>query len=314
MPIRWTRSVFSPAMCNRRKMYSVCDVQASKLVANRINMLPDTVNKHDPQDPTSLTPSTRARLSTSSKSNSTSRPLRIGIPIDYNIAELHPSIRASWLQTLKHLQTTHSATLHPISLPSTRHALSAYYILAPAEASSNLAKYDGIRYGFRAPGPDSTPDSVLYAKTRGQGFGAEVKRRILLGSFSLSASAMDNYFIQAQRIRRIVQRDFDAVFANPNPLVEGADAADNKENKVDVIVCPTAPKPPMPIEEVDQDPLHVYTNDIFTVPASLAGLPAISVPAGSERGIGMQVLGQFGDDGSVLDVGEMLEGMRKAAD
>jgi aspartyl-tRNA(Asn)/glutamyl-tRNA(Gln) amidotransferase subunit A len=277
----------------------------------------ESLNKYDSLDPTSLLPTTRSRLpSTSPKARS--RPLRIGIPTDYNIAELQPAIRRSWLQTLLNLRSKHSATLHPISLPSTRHALSAYYILAPAEASSNLAKYDGVRYGRRAPGPDGTPDSVLFAKTRGQGFGAEVKRRILLGAFSLSANAMDNYFIQAQKIRRLVQQDFNAVFSSPNPFLERANtsesentASSTEEPGVDVILCPTAPTPPVKLKELSGDPLDAYMNDVFTVPASLAGLPAISIAVRSENGIGMQVLGQFGADGLVLDVAEMVEGMKR---
>lgn len=276
----------------------------------------ETLNKYDSLDPTSLLPSTRSRLS-STATKVRSRPLRIGIPAEYNVAELHPAIRKSWLQTLLNLQSAHGASLHPISLPSTGHALSAYYILAPAEASSNLAKYDGVRYGRRAAGPDGTPDSVLFAKTRGQGFGAEVKRRILLGAFSLSTNAMDNYFIQAQKIRRLVQQDFDAVFSTPNPLLEQAnrseselEASSSEESKVDVILCPTTPTPPVQLQELSQNPLDAYTNDVFTVPASLAGLPAISVPVRSGgEGIGMQILGQFGQDGLVLDVAEMVEGL-----
>ncbi|KAF2203399.1 glutamyl-tRNA amidotransferase subunit A [Delitschia confertaspora ATCC 74209] len=270
----------------------------------------DTLNKYDPQDPTSLLPSTRSRLRSSKPR---SRPLRIGIPVEYNITSLHPHIRSTWLSTLHYLQETHGAILQPISLPSTRHALSAYYILAPAEASSNLAKYDGVRYGTRAPSPDGTPESVLFAKTRGQNFGKEVKRRILLGAFSLSAKAMDNYFIQAQKIRRLVQKDFDAVFKRSNPLLEESFSAVSSDSpNVDVIICPTAPTPPPTLESLsNQDPLDAYMNDVFTVPASLAGLPALSVPIEREaKGVGMQVLGQFGDDSTVLDVSEMLEGMK----
>ncbi|KAF2274108.1 glutamyl-tRNA amidotransferas-like protein [Westerdykella ornata] len=273
----------------------------------------DALNFHDPQDPTSLLPSTRRRLGRPV----TQRPLRIGIPLDYNISSLDPTVRKTWMHALKALQQK-GHTLHTVNLPATRHALSAYYILAPAEASSNLAKYDGVRYGSRAEGPDGTPDSVLFAKTRGRGFGDEVQRRILLGAFSLSAQAMDNYFIQAQKIRRLVQRDFDGVFSARNPLLTSAssEAEGHREGAgVDVLVCPTAPTPAPELAKVkNQDPVDAYMNDVFTVPASLAGLPAVSVPVkmretqGSGAGIGMQVIGQFGDDGLVLDVGEELMG------
>lgn len=285
---------------------------------------------HDARDPTNITSSSRSRILSHLEtprlaSRLTSLPLRIGVPLEYNISELTPSIRRAWLLSLAQLQKQ-GHTIRPVSLPATKHALSAYYVLAPAEASSNLAKYDGVRYGTRAEGPDSNgqPDGYLYANTRGKGFGAEVQRRILLGTFSLSADAMDNYFIQAQRVRRLVQRDFNAVFAAGHPFAAGEpeiarpDAAD-----VDVIVCPTAPSAPPRLADVSpgssSSPLDAYVNDVFTVPASLAGLPAISVPvtvseserdADADEVAGIQVIGQYGDDELVMKVGELLEGQR----
>ena len=269
----------------------------------------DTINVHDPQDPTSLSPSTRSRLITHTDTKSA---LRIGIPLEYNISSLEPAVRKTWLHALSLLQAR-GHTLHPVHLPATKHALSAYYVLAPAEASSNLAKYDGVRYGSRADGIDGTPESVLFAKTRGQGFGPEVQRRILLGAFTLSAQAIDNYFIQAQKVRRLVQQDFDNVFAAPNQLVVGEGKA-NAEG-MDVLLCPTTPTLAPLLEEVEeQDPLQAYMNDVFTVPASLAGLPAISVPTPvvekegtfKNRYAGMQIIGQYGHDKMVLDVGKEL--------
>ena len=167
--------------------------------------------------------------------------------------------------------------------------------------------------------PD-TAGGYLYANTRGAGFGAEVKRRILLGAFTLSADAIDNYFIQAQRVRRLVQRDFDATFRLRNPLLPSAiaeNAGADKENAVDVLVCPTAPSLPPTISSLkDASPIKAYTSDVLTVPASLAGLPALSVPVpladvqdGGPQSVGMQVIGQYGDDDLVLDVGALLEGM-----
>ncbi|QKX60153.1 uncharacterized protein TRUGW13939_07296 [Talaromyces rugulosus] len=294
----------------------------------------DVLNDHDSRDPTNLSPNSRSRISDllsqpQFSSRLASRPLRIGVPLEYNIAELTPSLRRAWLSALTSLERQ-GHSLHPVSLPSTKHALSAYYILAPAEASSNLAKYDGIRYGTRASGPDSeegVTNGHLYARTRGTGFGAEVQRRILLGSFSLSADSMDNYFIQAQRIRRLVQRDFDSVFAMRNPLGTGAGAgadaavlADYENDKVDVIIGPTSSSPPPSLASVLNDAegtfasLDSYVTDALTVPASLAGLPAISVPvpiledAGSGLNkVGIQIIGQYGDDNLVLRVGEVLE-------
>jgi aspartyl-tRNA(Asn)/glutamyl-tRNA(Gln) amidotransferase subunit A len=269
----------------------------------------DALNVYDPHDPTSLSPSTRSRLPIEHDSHAL---LRIGVPLDYNISSLEPAVREAWLRSLARLEAL-GHTLHPVRLPATKHALSAYYVLAPAEASSNLAKFDGVRYGSRAEGIDGTPESVLFAKTRGQGFGPEVQRRILLGAFSLSAQAIDNYFIQAQKVRRLVQQDFDRVFAAPNPLV--VDDAKLKKDGVDVLLCPTAPTLAPTLDEVEkQGPTQAYMNDVFTVPASLAGLPAISVPAeyhvynNSNRSPpAMQVIGQYGHDKLVLDVAKQLQ-------
>jgi aspartyl-tRNA(Asn)/glutamyl-tRNA(Gln) amidotransferase subunit A len=230
---------------------------------------------------------------------------RIGVPTEYNIEEMSDAVREAWVRTLS-LLASNGHEIIPISLPTTKHALSAYYVLAPAEASSNLAKYDGVRYGTRSKNHAETAGGLLYSETRGQNFGKEVKRRILLGAYSLSADAIDNYFIQAQKVRRLVQKDFDAVFKMANPI---RDDYTTPPDGVDYIVCPTAPTPPPLLDDLRKaTPLEAYINDVFTVPASLAGLPAISVPAPSaehvssveENFIGMQVIGQYGDDYGVL--------------
>lgn len=295
---------------------------------------PDVLNQHDHRDPTSLSPSTRSRITDqlaepSLSKRLVSRPLRVGVPIEYNITELAPPVREAWLASLRHLQKQ-GHTIHPVSLPATKLALSAYYVIAPAEASSNLAKYDGIRYGSRAEGPDSGtgPDGYLYARTRGEKFGPEVQRRILLGAFTLSANAMDNYFIQAQKVRRLVQADFDNAFSRPNPLASSASGSSTTESDpqhlpnnlgVDVLISPTAPSYPPDLSSLTDPnipPVNAYISDVFTVPASLAGLPAISVPARSPESeqdtdmIGIQVIGQFGDDDLVMRVGDILEGAR----
>ena len=281
----------------------------------------DAINVYDEQDPTSLSPSTRKRIAASSIHTKSQTRLRVGVPIECNITELSSSVRQAWQETLHRLQSL-GHTIHSVSLPTTTSALSAYYVLAPAEASSNLAKYDGVRYGTRAEGPDDQ-DGVLFAKTRGRGFGPEVKRRIVLGAYTLSAKAIGNYFIQAQKVRRKVQDDFDRVFRAPNPLrvgiqpdTQGVDG--ETADGVDVLVCPTAPNLPPALESLkNQSPVDAYTNDVFTVPASLAGLPAISIPVPNSAGrssdgdacpfVGMQVIGQFGNDELVLDVARALE-------
>ncbi|ENH65673.1 Glutamyl-tRNA(Gln) amidotransferase subunit A [Fusarium oxysporum f. sp. cubense race 1] len=244
-------------------------------------------------------------------------------PLEYNIDELDPSIRAAWVSAASALEAQ-GATLVPISLPSTKEALCAYYVLAPAEASSNLAKYDGVRYGKRGEGSDAVGET-LYSDTRGEGFGEEVKRRILLGTYSLSSEAIDNYFIQAQKVRRMVQKDFDRVFRLDNPLYEPAqfDLSDMAEAtgmedktgpvQVDFILSPTAPTFPPRLEDLkQQSSVDVYMNDVFTVPASLAGLPAVSVPAkveGSQFPAGLQVIGQYWDDQRVLQLAEKLKSL-----
>ena len=207
---------------------------------------------------------------------------RIGVPMEYNIEEMSDSVRQAWIRTLTFLESQ-GHTIVPISLPTTKQALSAYYVLAPAEASSNLAKYDGVRYGVRSEGLNDDTGGPLYAETRGQNFGAEVKRRILLGAHSLSATAIDNYFIQAQKVRRLVQMDFDAVFTMQHPL---RDHVNPPKLGVEFIICPTAPtQPPRLFDVKHSTPLDAYMNDVFTVPASLAGLQ--NLPSGRFTYLGL---------------------------
>ncbi|KAI1483258.1 amidase signature enzyme [Daldinia eschscholtzii] len=294
--------------------------------------------EHDPNDPTSLPSHVRQRCAAERRGydswnpgqNGTIQGLTFGIPIEYNIEELDPRIRQGWLTAAQKIEEL-GGRIVPVSLPSTKNALSAYYVIAPAEASSNLAKYDGIRYGQRNREQASDSfEGILYGKTRETGFGSEVKRRILLGSYTLSSEAMDNYFIQAQKVRRLVRRDFDRVFKLSNPLEDQQpfDLSDMEdtvhlENKfgpaqVDFLLCPTAPTTPPLLEDVmRQTPLDSYMNDVFTVPASLAGLPAISVPmdipvdpSDEEQKLlsfgGMQLIGQYWDDARLLSVADVL--------
>lgn len=280
----------------------------------------ELLDRHDPKDPTALPESVRmrAREQVDERPGQRAKRLRIGVPEEYNVTQLAHEVRSAWVELLFSLQKA-GHIVHSVSLPTTRQALSAYYVLAPAEASSNLAKYDGIRYGTRTSDPDASPKNnlPLYAQTRGEGFGDEVKRRILLGAYTLSSEAIDNYFIQAQKVRRLVQEDFDRVFDFPHPLLRSEAARASASAGVDILITPTAPTLPPTVEEVEkQTPVERYMNDVFTVPASLAGLPAISVPwstptnlkRSDELGsIGMQVIGQFADDGLVLEAAEMIE-------
>lgn len=237
------------------------------------------------------------------------------MPKEYHTKELQPCVRQAWNDTLSALQA-HGHSIHPISLPATKLALSAYYIIAPAEASSNLAKYDGVRYGSSSDHNEhQRNDKVLYSATRNSKFGDEVKRRILLGSYSLSATAIDNFFLKAQKVRRIVQRDFDKVFDLPHPLLKtGRPATSNSSNKVDVIVCPTAQSVAPKWKDIaEQDLVDTFSADVLTVPASLAGLPAISIPVSNPDStqdlgpIGMQVIGQYGDESTVFAAAMAIE-------
>jgi len=293
------------------------------------------LSSYDPQDPTSISFDVltgRGKSSTSEQKNKFKhipnerlKQLKIGVPVEYNIKELQPIIRRAWTRILSQLQEKGHLII-PVSLPSTKLTLSAYYVLAAAEAASNLAKYDGVRFGTSSSESDRA-GTVLYDSVRGNGFGEEVKRRILLGSYSLSSEAIDNYFIQAQKVRRMVQRDFDRVFKKQNPLrapvqfdLSDVDERVEMENKlgpaqVDVLICPTAPTLPPLLEEVNkQESVDSYMNDVFTVPASLAGLPAVSVPvyigprSDNIPFAGIQAIGQYWDDRFVLGVGHIIEG------
>ncbi len=217
------------------------------------------------------------------------RGLRIGIPKEYRLEGTPKAILDLWQQGMAWLQEA-GAQIREVSLPHTKYALPAYYIVAPAEASSNLARYDGMRFGLRVPGKDLIE---TYAKTRAAGFGAEVRRRIMIGTYVLSAGYYDAYYLQAQKVRTRIKQDFDEVFES-----------------VDLILSPTAPSAAFGIGEKQDDPIQMYLNDVFTVPANLAGLPGISVPAGlSAEGLplGLQLIGRPFDEPTVLQAAHVLE-------
>ncbi len=230
-------------------------------------------------------------------------------------------MRQAWLDALSLLQDR-GHSICSVSLPATKSALAAYYVIAPAEASSNLAKYDGVRYGNKLVEGDGT-ENILYAATRGAGLGGEVKKRILLGSYSLSADAIDNYFIKAQKVRRLVQNDFNNVFSFPHPLLSHDDKPYMDEG-VDVIITPTAQSlPPKLSTLAKRGSVEAFNDDVLTVPASLAGLPAISVPVPIEglksrfqdlpHSVGLQILAQYGDDDSVFEIAKEVEDMSPIA-
>ena len=215
--------------------------------------------------------------------------LKVGVPKEYRVEGMSREIEALWDQGIAWLKAA-GATIHEISLPHTKYALPAYYIVAPAEASSNLARYDGVRYGLRVKGDDLID---TYEGTRAAGFGKEVKRRILIGTYVLSAGYYDAYYLKAQKVRTLIKRDFDEAW-----------------NKVDVVLTPTTPSPAFAQGEKTGDPLAMYLEDIFTVTVNMAGLPGLSVPAGlSGEGtpLGLQLIGKPFDEGTLFRAGKAIE-------
>jgi aspartyl-tRNA(Asn)/glutamyl-tRNA(Gln) amidotransferase subunit A len=216
---------------------------------------------------------------------------RIGIPKEYRVDNMPAEIDALWEQGIAWVKDA-GATVVDVSLPHTQYALPAYYIIAPAECSSNLARYDGVRYGQRVL-PESSGLQDMYAATRAAGFGDEVKRRILIGTYVLSAGFYDAYYTQAQKVRTLIARDFDHAWAH-----------------CDLLLTPTAPSAAFALGEKSADPLAMYLNDVFTVPSSLAGLPAMSVPAGLDAQglpLGLQIIGKALDEQGVLNAGLAIE-------
>jgi aspartyl-tRNA(Asn)/glutamyl-tRNA(Gln) amidotransferase subunit A len=242
---------------------------------------------HDPKDSTSVK---RAVPDYVAALNGGIGGLRIGIPKEYRMDGMPKEIEEFWQKGAKMLEDA-GAEIVDISLPHTKYALPTYYIIAPAEASSNLARYDGVRYGLRVDGKGGIQD--MYESTRGAGFGQEVRRRILIGTYVLSAGYYDAYYIKAQKVRACISRDFGQAF-----------------KKCDVILTPTAPSDAFAIGEKQDDPIKMWLGDIFTVPASLAGLPALALPAGLSNNnlpLGLQLIGRPFDEETVLRVGGVLE-------
>ncbi|WP_337100865.1 Asp-tRNA(Asn)/Glu-tRNA(Gln) amidotransferase subunit GatA [Paenibacillus sp. YIM B09110] len=215
--------------------------------------------------------------------------LRIGVPKEYLGAGIDPRVKEAVMKALQVYESM-GATWEEVSLPHTDYAIATYYLLASSEASSNLARFDGVRYGVRADDAANLID--MYRKSRSQGFGPEVKRRIMLGTYALSSGYYDAYYLKAQKVRTLIKQDFDQVF-----------------EKFDLIIGPTAPTPAFRIGEQVGDPLTMYLNDICTIPVSLAGIPAISVPCGIADGlpIGLQIIGKAFDESTVLRAAHAFE-------
>lgn len=277
-----TVGIFSKKMDTMKRVFKVLDT-------------------HDDKDPTSLSPNTRNLIKLPKGT------LTFGVVEEFNLKEISPEVQEAWHQIILDIMAM-GHQVKALSLPMIKLALPAYYTLAPAEASSNLARYDGIRYGHRSPQGD-TDNGVSFAPTRSEGFGKEVQRRILLGTCNLSAEAYSNHFLKAKNVRQLLCNDFDKVFKmkNVHSTIEG-----NPEG-VDFIITPTtmtqAPLLDTFNSEDNKNPIKSYVNDVLTVPISLAGLPAISIPRKNSLNdipSGIQLFGQFGDDYRLLDVAESL--------
>ena len=214
---------------------------------------------------------------------------KIGIPKEYRVDGMSEEIEKLWNDGKNYLKNC-GAEIVDISLPHTKFALPSYYIVAPAEASSNLARYDGVKYGFRTKG-DNLVD--MYEKTRSEGFGDEVKRRIMIGTYVLSSGYYDAYYLKAQKVRRLIKNDFNDAF-----------------KKVDAILTPSTPSSAFKIGDKSNDPVSMYLNDIFTVPVNLAGLPGISIPAGLDKKgypLGLQIIGKAFDEQNILNIAYSME-------
>jgi len=215
--------------------------------------------------------------------------VRIGVPKEYFAEglnkEVHQAVEGA-IRTYEGL----GANVVEISLPHTMYAVAVYYIIATAEASSNLARYDGVRYGYRA---SSDGLISMYSRSRAEGFGSEVKRRIMLGTYALSSGYYDAYYLKASKVRNLIRQDFLSAF-----------------EKVDVVLCPTSPTPAFRLGERIENPLEMYLSDVFTIPANLAGIPGISIPCGFTRDnlpIGMQIMGKHFDEATLLKVARAFE-------
>jgi len=246
---------------------------------------------NDPKDSTSVNievPNFEAMLTGDIKGK------RIGIPQEYRLDGMPSEIEKLWLDGTEMLRQA-GAKIENISLPHTKYALPAYYVIAPAEASSNLARYDGVRYGRRAALSSGDGINELYEKTRAEGFGPEVKRRVMIGTYVLSAGFYDAYYNRARRVRALIKKDFDEVFANG----------------IDAILTPATPSAAFGLGEMSEaDPLQMYLNDVFTVTVNLAGLPGVSVPAGVDKSglpLGLQVIGRPWEEGDMLNIAHSLE-------
>ncbi|MDB9936421.1 Asp-tRNA(Asn)/Glu-tRNA(Gln) amidotransferase subunit GatA [Candidatus Pelagibacter sp.] len=249
-------------------------------------LLQEIISTYDEKDSTSID---FKRNEYSKELTNNIKGKKIGIPKEYRVDGMPKEIEDLWTKGIEYTKEC-GAEIVEISLPHTNYALPTYYIVAPAEASSNLARYDGVKYGFRSKGENLID---MYEKTRSEGFGSEVQRRIMIGTYVLSSGYYDAYYLKAQKVRKLIKNDFDEAY-----------------KKVDAILTPSTPSAAFKIGEKTNDPVSMYLNDIFTVPVNLAGLPAISIPAGVDaKGypLGLQIIGKAFDEQNILNIAYAME-------
>lgn len=249
-------------------------------------LLFDVMSSYDIKDSTSVN---FKRKNYFKELNNSIKGKKIGIPKEYRVDGMSKEIEDLWQKGINIIKDS-GAEVIDISLPNTKYALPAYYIVAPAEASSNLARYDGVKYGLRSDGKNLIE---MYENTRSEGFGDEVKRRIMIGTYVLSSGYYDAYYLKAQKVRKLIKNDFDEVY-----------------KKVDAILTPSTPSSAFTIGEKSNDPVSMYLNDIFTVPINLAGLPAISIPGGHDskgHPLGLQIIGKTFDEQNIINIAYSME-------
>ncbi|CAL9733854.1 glutamyl-tRNA(Gln) amidotransferase subunit A, mitochondrial [Monosporozyma servazzii] len=320
LPASWCGTMGFKPSYGKISRYGVADMAQSLdtvgVISNDIDIIHDVfqlLDRYDHNDTTSLPEILRLKP----QKQELNKEWNIGIPKEICIDLCDPLIWKQFEETLHKLLLIPGVSLHPISIPSWKLSLPIYYTLCPSEVASNLARYDGIRYGSREKNEyedqDNDEDITLFALTRSKHFGKEVKRRIMLGNYTLSSESYQNNYLKAQRLRMRLINEFNSLFKLPNVLMGEEEETKNPKlttKGIDMVLVPTSLTPPPKIADVvknqtskqrEENPITNYINDFFTVPMSLAGLPTISIPMSHQSNLGIQVVGQFGDDYNVLN-------------
>lgn len=323
LPAAWCGTIGFKPTYGKISRYGVIDMAQSLdtvgVISNDISIIDqvfEKLDKYDPLDLTSLPSELRSKRSKQVEPHE--KQWKIGIPQEICIDICDPAIREKFKTILNRLFSLPNVSLYPVSIPSMKISLPIYYTLCPSEVASNFARYDGIRYGLREEEQDDDLEDVtLFASTRSKHLGKEVKRRIMLGNYTLLSGSYQNNYLKAQRLRMRLINEFDSIFRVPNILMNGSKSSSTttKPHGMDFLLVPTSLTPPPKLADVKEasktkqqevNPITTYMNDLYTVPMSLAGLPTITVPMTPKSPLGLQMIGQFGDDYNVLDFTKYL--------